>query len=422
MIFFQLLKVNPKNMSIVISDLAPKLSTSLKQNPKYASMIVGRTTRSFTTQADVFSPNGLSQINIKIPSCGFIDGSTLYFTGVLQFTQGLRLTKSLNSLFSRYTIRTQSGDVIADVNGFNVLSSALGDFSLTSVEADSAFAITQLTGSDQYREQICTGVRFAFQLNTAIFRVQNLLPMHLLGGCELTLFLEDTKTAFIKVDQSLTSSTYQISNFSVVVDVCTVAPAVEQLFEQAYNADKLSWNLTTFTHYPFQSNSIVDSFRIEPVNNSNRSLICIPRLVSRLLDPNGDSFERTAQSLRYCQFSIGSNLLKRFEASGGGAELFMQIQKALDFSNTGQVNAYNFHNDMPNLTAAQQAVRSSKFMIGLSTELSLWDDSILSGSSKMPITMTLEYGNAIAPTQYDCYILSDLQLVCGASIGTRVLV
>lgn len=409
-------------MSIVISDLAPKLSSSLKQNQKFASMIVGRTTRSFTTQADVFSPNGLSQINIKIPSVGFIDPTTLYFTGVLQFTQGLRLTKSLNSLFSRYTIRTQSGDVIADVNGFNVLSSALGDLSLTAVEAESAFAITQLTGSDQYREQICTGVRFAFQLNTAIFRVENLLPLHLLGGLDVTLYLEDTKSAFIKVDQSLTASTYQISNFNVVCDVCTVAAAVEQLYETAYNADKLSWNLTTFQHYPFQSNSIVDSFRIETVNNSNRCLICIPRLVSRLLDPNVDSFERTAQSLRYVQFSIGSNLLKRYEASGGGAELFMQAQKALDFSNTGQVNAYNFHNDMPNLTAAQQAVRSSKFILVQDLELSKWDSSILSGSSKMPITMTLEYGSGIAPTQYDCFILSDLQVVCGATIGTRVLV
>jgi hypothetical protein len=197
---------------------------------------------------------------------------------------------------------------------------------------------------------------------------------------------------------------------------------MERLYQNAYSADKLAYPLTTWTHVPFQSQSLVDAFRVETVNNSNRAIIVIPRLVNRLLDPNVDSFQRTAQSLKYVQISIGSNLLKRYTVDGGAPEIMSQIQKMLDFSNTGSVTPYNFACQLPGLTAAQEAVKSSKFIIGQSLETSLFDDTILSGCARLPITISVEYASPIQPTQYDVFILSDISLQCGATIGSRVLV
>lgn len=409
-------------MSILISDLAPKVPSTLKQNQKFANSIIARTTRSWTTQSNVYGPRSQPQINIKIPSVGFIDPLTVNFNGLISFTSGCRLSKSLNSVFKRITIRTQSGDVLMDTNEWNVLSNVLSDFSLTQSEMEGTFSSTNLYGSDTYREQIAPGVRFSFTLNAAIFRQPSILPLHKLGSLDITFWLEDAATAFIKVDQSLTSFDYNISNFEVSMDCLTVTPQIEALFEQAWQNDKLSYPLTTWTHVPFQSASMVESFRIETLNNSNRCIVVVPRQVSRLLDPNVNSFQRSAGSLRFVQFSLGSNLLKRYQADGGAAELMAQIQKALDWSQTGVVTPYNYHCQLQGLTAAQDALKSSKFAIFQDLEISKLDEGIQSGSSRIPVTLTLEYAAPIQNTQYDIFILSDVQLICGQSVGTRVLV
>ena len=408
-------------MSLLVSDYATKIPVTLRQDQRYQGGIVGRTTRNFTTSNDVYATNGISQVGTRLAALGYVDMPSMYWRGKLEFTQGLRLSRSIHSIFRRIQVRTAGGDIIADLDGANVLQAALQDGSLTISEAETTFALTMLTGTDSYRERIYSGVQFTYIPNLAITRFPKLLPLHLIGPLDFTFWLEDVNVAFEKVDQSLTNYAYQISNVECVCDIVSVSPEVESLYQRAYEQDQLSFPLTSWRMSPFQSNSAVEDLRIEAVNNSNRAIVAVPRLVSNLLNPNVDSFARTAQSLRYVQWSIGSNLLARYDCSGNGAQIMQEMQKTLDFSNNAMITPWNFHCQIPGLTAAEDAVKSSKFMVVQNLELSRTDESILSGSARIPITMSLEYSSQIQPTSWYCFVLHDAVLISGASQGTRVL-
>jgi hypothetical protein len=310
---------------------------------------------------------------------------------------------------------------VCDTDGYNVLQSSLNDVSLTAAESENSFAITQLTGTDKYREDIAEGVQFCFIPNLAINRIAKLLPLHIMGEINYTIWVDDTAVSFIKVDQSLTKTGYDIREWETVADVCTVSPEMETLYQSAYQNNRLTFPLTEWRLSPESSDSPVDEKKIETMNNSNRALVIVPRLVSRILNPNVDSFERTAQSLRYVQYQIGSNLLARYDCRNGAAMIMTEIQKTLDWSNNCSITPYNFHCAFKNLTAAEEALKSSKFLLVQNLELSRTDESILSGSARIPITYKVEYSDFIAPTSYYSYVLSDGLLTCGKSHGVQYL-
>ena len=407
-------------MSLLVSDLNLKLPQSLKAEQKFQGGIVGRSTQVYTTQNDRYSPNGVSQITATInPGC-FFDAPSVYWRGYLEFTKGLRLTKSIHSLFRRIQVRAGS-EIIMDTDGANVLQAVLNDTTLNDDESNHTFAITTLTGSDAYREQIYSGVQFAFVPNLAILRQNKLLPGHYIGELSFTFFLESTDTAFVKVNPALTSYGYQISNFETVVDICSVSPVVESLYQNEYETKGLQFALQNWRMSPFQNDAAVSNLKIDAVGNSNKAIVIVPRLVSRLLQPDVDSFQRTFQTLKYVQFMIGSNLLSRYACFGGGAQLMQEIQKTVHMSNNSSITPYNFHCALTGLTAEQEALKSSKALIMQNLDLSRGDDSILSGTSRVPITLSLEYSDLIQPTSYYVYVLTDTLMTCSQREGTRIL-
>ena len=407
-------------MSLLVSDLATKIPSSLRIDSKALGGIVGRTTRTWPTNTQSYSPTSISQINATVPNIGYIDMQSVYFKGILKFTQGLRLTKSIHSIIRRIQVRIGS-EIICDTDGYNVLQSSLNDVLLTATEGENSFAITQLTGSDKYREDIASGVQFCFIPNLAINRIAKLLPLHIISDINYTFWLDDTSVAFIKVDQSLTNTGYSIEDLNIVADVCTVSPEMENLYQSAYLNDRLSFPLTEWRLSPEQSDSPVDELKVETMNNSNRALVIVPRLVSRILNANVDSFQRTAQSLRYIQYQIGSNLLARYDCRNGAAMIMTEIQKTLDWSNNCTITPNNFHCAFKNLSAAEEALKSSKFLLVQNLELSRTDESILSGSARIPITYRVEYEDFITATSYYSYVLSDGLLMAGKTRGVQYL-
>ena len=108
-------------MSLLVSDYATKIPVTLRQDQRYQGGIVGRTTRNFTTSNDRYATNGISQVGTRLAALGYVDMPSMYWRGRLEFTQGLRLSRSIHSIFRRIQVRTAGGDIVAVLDGANVL-------------------------------------------------------------------------------------------------------------------------------------------------------------------------------------------------------------------------------------------------------------------------------------------------------------
>src|SRR5207253_7793370 len=148
---------------------------------------------------------------------------------------------------------------------------------------------------------------------------------------------------------------------------------------------------------------------IETLDNSVKALLVALRDVDDINNVAVDSFRRSSFNLNEVQFQVGSNLIDIFSGQGGGSQLFVELQKVLEFTNNTGISPSNW--------------LSTAFILALNLTI-INDPSFLSGySSRGSIKVKLQY-NSIPPTNgisYYSYCLHDIVITASAANGTSVL-
>src|SRR5213595_2590715 len=91
-------------MAVISSDLIPKMNNSLKMQGIHSSQITGRSQFTSSLGSQTFSPDAQGTMEFTVQPTGFVDMNSLRLEGVLNFTSGLRLTKSIQSVIQRLQV------------------------------------------------------------------------------------------------------------------------------------------------------------------------------------------------------------------------------------------------------------------------------------------------------------------------------
>jgi hypothetical protein len=187
---------------------------------------------------------------------------------------------------------------------------------------------------------------------------------------------------------------------------------IESLTRQAYNQGRLRWHFDSWRFSPAQSKSRNYDLKIETLDNSVKALLVAIRNVGNLTSQSLDSFERTKGALSEVQFQVGSNLIDRFNAKGGAAQLYMELEKVLEMTNNGIIDSSNWE--------------QGEFILGLNLTI-INDPNFLSGySSRGTITVRLLHGESTPELpeeglSYYSFVLHDIVVTASAANGTSVL-
>lgn len=414
-------------MAVIASDLAPKMNNALKMQGINASQITGRSQFTSSLGSQVFSPETQGEFEFTVQPNGFCDMQSMRFEGQLYFTDGVRLTKSIQSLFQTVQIYTPiSGDYICNIDQFNVLQSALSDVTFSPIDMEQGtLANTQLYGSDQLREQYSRGVSFSMQLNHDLLKLPSYFPTWLSGGLKIKLFLAPSRSAMIKVDQSLTNFSYKLTNLTCAYDVVSVTSVVQNQYIQAFNNNALQFKIPTWRVSNQTSSAQIETLRITNAGNSNRALLVVPRYISTINSASQDSHgRRTAHTLRQVTVKVGDAVARVHDTTKGSASLVALLQQAIDFTSTSTcINATNYHSELPFTPGSQGDLdRSSKFMLLQSLELDNTDPGVLSGISRQDISIELNYATPLPePIVYTSFVLVDQIVSLGKDIACKVL-
>ena len=414
-------------MSVISSDLQEKVNNSLKMSPIMASQITGRAQFTSPLGSQIFSPDGSSTVEGVIQPSGFVDMSSFRFEGDLDHSDGIYLSKSIQSTVQRLQVYSPiTGEHIIDIENFNVLQAALSDVTFTPFQMEEgSLSSTQLYGSTETRKKFSKGVSFSMQLNHDLFRMSSYLPSFLCGGLKIKITLAPTATAFIKSDPAVTTTTYSLSNLVCCYDVVSVTPAVQSQYIAGYNNNSLQVRIPTWRVSSFTSDAQIESVRVTNLGNSNRALLMVPRMVSTVNNPSADSLgRRTANTLKQLSVKIGDAVARTHNTTKGAASLVALLQQAIDnTSSDTSINAKNYHCALPYPPGSIEDLdRSSKFMLLQSLELDNTDNSVLSGISRQDITVNLEYKDPL-PGQvlYTSYVLIDQIITMGKDVLFKVL-
>ena len=408
--------------TILTQSIAKAIPHNVKMSSKFESGCISRTTRSYAALNQSYSPNANGVISFKIPSVGWIDVANSYLTGFLDFSEGLMLGRSVHSLIRRCEGLASNGQRLFDVDGYNVLCSGIQDVSLTKEELDGSQSLQTLTGSDEYRTEIGSGVSFSFMPLIHFLRSDKFLFSQYTGEVTINLYLDSVQTAFQRVSPGslgqVTDPNFNVSNVKFVCDVVTMDEEIEALTRQAYMDGRLKWNVESWRFTPNQSQSQNYDMKIETINNSVKGLLIIPRDATKITSLNADSFSRTADTLSKYQIQYGANLMDRVNCDYNAPAAYTELQKLLDFSNTGVITPYNWHWQ----GTASKPADSSKFMIGQNMAV-VKDDNFQGGySGKSQVSVLLEYRDPLPhPVSYFCYILHDTSITIGQENGVQVI-
>jgi hypothetical protein len=358
-----------------------------------------------------------------------MDPSSVRIEGQIAFTQGLRLTRSGQSVIEELQIYSpMSGDHIVDLKHFNVLQTALCDLTFSDRDIqEGSLSNTQLYGSDEYREQIYVGTSFSLQLNHDLFKLPSYFPTWLSGGLRIKLTLAPVDKAFMKTDLSLTPGSYDyaMTNMKAAYDVVSVDQRIVQQYNNAFNNNSLQFKIPTWRYSTYTSRAQIDNIRITNLANSNRALLMVPRYVNTVNSATEDSLgRRTAASLRQLSVKIGDAVARTHDTTKGAASLVALMQQAIDFTSTStSINAKNYHCALPFPPNSKDDLdRSSKFLLLQSLELDNTDPSVLSGISKQDISIAVDYKDPPpGDILYLSFVLVDQIVSLGKDIGFKCL-
>lgn len=414
-------------MAVIASDLTPKLNNQLKMQGIHASQITGRSAFTSSLGSQVFSPDAQGTMEFTVQPSGFLDGTSLRLEGVISHTAGIRLTKSIQSVIQRLQIYSPvTGEHVCDIDSFNVLQSALSDVTFSNADMENgSLTNTQLYGSDSMRDQYASGVSFSMQLNHDLFKLSSFFPAFLTGGLKIKITLATPQVAFIKVDNALSTYTYNLNNLVCAYDVVSVSPMVQQQYINAYNNNALQFKIPTWKVSNQTSSAQIENIRVSNAGNSNRALLMVPRYVSTINSATQDSLgRRTAASLRQLSVKVGDAVSRTHNTEKGAASLVALMQQAIDWTSTSTtINMNNYHSSLPFTNGSQADLdRSSKFMLLQSLELDNTDPSVLSGVSRQDISISLDYASPLpGAIVYSTYLLVDQVCTIGKDIGFKVL-
>ena len=414
-------------MAVISSDLVPKMNNQLKMQNINSSQITGRSQFTSSLGSQVFSPDAQGTLEFQVQPSGFLDTQSLRLEGQIMYSQGLRLTKSIQSVVQRVQIYSPvSGEHVCDIEHFNVLQSSLSDITFSPLEMEEgSLSQTQLYGSDDLRERFYQGVSFSMQLNHDLFKLNSFFPAWLTGGLKIKITLAPKDVAFIKVDNSLTSYSYSMTNLVCAYDVVSVTSLVQQQYINAYNNNSLQFKIPTWRVSNYTSSAQIDNVRITNTGNSNRALMMVARYVSTINNPAADSLgRRTAASLRQLSVKVGDALARTHDTTKGAASVMALLQQAIDFTSCSTtINAKNYHCQLAYPPGSKEDLdRSSKWLLLMSLELDNTDISVLSGISRQDISISLDYEKPLpGDIVYTTFVLVDQICSIGKDVGFKVL-
>jgi hypothetical protein len=396
--------------SLLHLETVKSIPQALMQKRLIDAGAISRMTRSYPATTAVNDPSGNSCLSVVLPPVGHVDFEKSYLSGIFSFTgdSSTILCGSIHSCFRRVQILSSAGVTLVDIDNYNTLAYLLQDLTLTKDQQETSLGIMSLMHPDiRVKRDVQLG--FAFQPLAALLRSSQHLPLHYLGGITINLFLAPAAEVF----KSNVDVTYTITKCKYVTDIITYNEQTESLMRSAYQQDKLRFHFSSYRHLPFQSQSQVVDMKLDLMDNSINGLLIAMRKAPNLTNKLVNSFERTMGSLTDVQFTIGSNLIDRFNVTDCGAQILAEVEKLLDSSNANTISPAEWS------TAYGDA---KKFAIGL--HLNTVDDpNVLGGySGKGAIVVSIRHSASLAePIHFSSFVLHDTTIICGASNGTSIV-
>jgi len=407
--------------SLLISEAIHSIPSQLRQNSRILTGATQRTARLHGADRVEYNFDSQPVISIELPANSYYDMaySSLQFN--VEADNGAELLVGAASLFRKILIRGSDGRILCESDCVDLLNSALVDFTINSTQQNTGLAITALTGDGTAgvaRRTFTTANNkksCAIQPLLELCRYDRYLPCHLLGKLTIEFYLQDPRICF----KHTGAVGYKITNVLYRCDKVEFTAEVENLMMQAWAADKLRfhfkyWKSTTFSQ--------IDQKARLTIRNSDHSvnaLLVVPRLASKTVAQNANSYERVFGNIEEISVAAGNNIIERINCRYGAGPAFFELQKMLDFSENTTVDPRTWAGDGTGVDAD----KGTKFALGLNLETVTNHGDAISGYMGRG-DIVVEFLRTVAPAEpivYTCFLLVDATICSSQNEGTRVV-
>lgn len=335
-------------MDVLNLETVKAIPHDIRMEKKMDSGIVSRTSCAYGAVSASNSPTSNNVLSIPIPSLGWVDFSHSDITGYLSWTSSdvnAELCGSVHSLFRRWRILAQNGQVLFDTDNYDLLANSLQDYTLNSDQQQGILGITSVM-NDSIRK-VKTGVQFSFKPLISMLRSSIALPLHLIGGITCEAYLQDARVCFKATDDI----TYQTSDVKYVLDVLSFDEQTGAVYRNAFQNNQLHYYYNAWACFPFQSQSATVDIRYDTSKNSLDSLLVLPRDSTRIVDKAVNSYGRTQGSLFSIDITCGTNCFATLDIAKGNSQGLFELEKVLDSSMQSTVKPWEWSNDYAALTS-----------------------------------------------------------------------
>ncbi|MES2875538.1 MAG: hypothetical protein V4708_17575 [Bacteroidota bacterium] len=307
---------------------------------KFASAVTSRNQRAFSPSGTEYSGNQVIEIPISVNSWADFQRSYLSITFAGgDGLKGVAIAKSAHSIFRKLAARTSTGKLLGELENADLLSAVLQNYTLSDNETNSAFNITSLAHrvgftleADKYA---------CIQLPLAFLKIEQLVPMHLTGGINLTLTLQSTSKCTISNRTGFGNPV--IKDVKFFLECCTLSPEAELQFLNEYENEGLKYHMHQYESVviPMRgtNSGTIDRLQIKNQANSLLGVLVVPRYVSDINAGDRNPY-RSPNLVNRISIRLGT---EAYEDMTTPAEMFINLQDFFDMSNNSNSEVINHH-------------------------------------------------------------------------------
>lgn len=344
-----------------------------------------------------FSDTGTSSILIHIPPVAYLDTKETFLQFKISAT-GTNVEYSGNGhcFIRRLQIRSGAGDVIEDINNYNVLQRMLSDFTVSQQLRDNAMSTLEGYGTQAVRRLwSAAGKTVSIQLLAGLFKSQKFLPMkYLKGGMYLEITLDSSVNCMMT---STGASTYALSEVQLTTSYVSFSQDIDQAVSSAIKTKGLQIHFASFASSVMTSTNSNETIIIPSRYKSLKTVFVVPRLNSVLNVDSSDSLgTRTFNTLTELTLRVDDYLQIPCSATSSAAQVFQELAKALNFNINGIIT--------PALYSTFNSGSGVSFAFGFDLESV---DSHVSGMSEGQLEINVVNASAPSATRYDVFLHYD---------------